>query len=106
MPKTPRLTSTGGLEGGVAKLPEAIAFMQRSADELGQTIKESRGTDEDRARMTDLQKSLERLDKVVDGYITEQPAQWQELNHYKAQIAKISGEVSSHRRALFKKGYY
>jgi type II secretory pathway component GspD/PulD (secretin) len=106
MPKTPRLTSTGGLEGGVAKLPEAIAFMQRSADELGQTIKESRGTDEDRARMTDLQKSLERLDKVVDGYITEQPAQWQELNHYKAQITKISSEVSSHRRALFKKGYY
>lgn len=106
MPKTPRLTTAGGLEGGVAKLPDAIAFMQRSADEIGQTIRESRGTDEDKARLSDLQKSLERLDKVVDGYITEQPAQWQELNHYKSQISKISGEVTSHRRALFKKGYY
>lgn len=106
MPKVPRLADNGGLVGGIDALPEAIAFMQRSSDEIGQVINENRGTKADFEKIAELKTSLDRLQSEVEGYLTTNPDRWSELNKYKWQIGGIKDEVGKNHRKLLKKGYY
>lgn len=106
MPKVPRILPGGGLEGGIAALPNAVAFMDRSSREISATIEENRDTREDWSKIKELQDALKRLDKQVDRYITENPNRYEELNHAKWQINKIMADNVRARTALVKKGYY
>jgi type II secretory pathway component GspD/PulD (secretin) len=106
MPAVPKLAAAGGLVGGIDALPEGIAHLQRSADEIKQIIAENRGTKVETAKLDDLQAALEKLEAEVDGYINSNPARWEELKKYKWQIGRIVDECYSHRRALRKKAYY
>ncbi len=106
LPKTPRLDASDRLQGGIDALPNAIAYLKRSADELGKTIEESRGTKEDYGRLDELEAALKKLESEVKGYTKEYPGRWNELNRYKWQIGGLLDEVSRHRRALRKKAYY
>ncbi len=106
MPKVPRITSNGGLTGGITALPNAVAFMSRSSNELGQVISENRGTKDDWDKINDLKASVRRLDGIVDYYIAQNPQQAEELRSYKWQLGKIHDDVSRARLSLVKKGYY
>ncbi|MEI6537819.1 MAG: type II and III secretion system protein [Verrucomicrobiaceae bacterium] len=106
MPHVPRIGADGRLVGGIAALPNAVAFMTRASNEIGQIITENRGTKEEWDKIKDLQASLSRLDKVVDRYMMEDPQRMEELKGYKWQIGKISDDVTRERLALIKKGYY
>lgn len=106
MPKTPRIGEDGGLVGGINAIPGGILFLQRSSDEIKQTILEARGTKEDYARVDELEAAVKKLGTEVDHYLAAQPDQWEELNKYKWQLAGLLDDVKKHRRALFKKSYY
>lgn len=106
MPKTPRIGENGGLVGGINAIPGAIIFLQRSSDEIKQTILEARGTKEDYARIDELEAAVKKLNTEVDQYLAAQPDKWEELNKYKWQLAGLLDDVKKHRRALFKKSYY
>ena len=106
MPHAPQLAPGGGIVGGIDAIPEAVAFMKRSADELGQVIEESRSSEKDFAKLNDLQSAVDRLKKEVEGYMAGNPKRWDELNKYKWQLGKISDQISKERKVLFKKGYY
>jgi hypothetical protein len=80
--------------------------MERSSREIAATIDENRDTREEWTKIKELQDALHRLDKEVDNYITNYPAQWDELNHDKWQIGKIMSDNNRARCALVKKGYY
>ena len=106
MPQRPRLSTAGGIEGGIGALPGAIDFMRHSADEIGQIIDEGRGTDAERQKLNDLQSAVVRLEKVVDKYTTEQPQHYDELARHKNELVAVKTQISKHRRALTSKGYY
>jgi type II secretory pathway component GspD/PulD (secretin) len=106
MPQVPKLAAGGGIEGGIAALPNAVAFMKRSADEIGQVILENRGTKQDYGKLGDLKTAIHRLEREVDKYITTHPEAWNELSHYKAQLDDIESSITRHCLSLAKKGYY
>ncbi|MEZ0386394.1 MAG: type II secretion system protein GspD [Verrucomicrobium sp.] len=106
MPKTPRLSENGGLVGGIESIPNAIAFMYRSSDEIKQTILEARGTKADYAKIDELETAVKALGAEVDRYLSAHPERWEELNRYKWQVGGLLDDVKRHRKALFKKGYY
>lgn len=106
MPQVPRLGSDGGLTGGIDALPNAIAFMTRSSNELGQVISENRGTKEDWEKINDLQASVRRLELIVDRYMLEYPSRTEELKVQKWQLGKILKDIGRAHSALAKKRYY
>ncbi len=106
MPKVPRIAGDGGLTGGIDALPNAVAFMGRASNEIGQVISENRGTKEDWDKINDLKASVRRLDAIVDRYTVQYPQRTDELHGYKWQLGKIQNDVSRARQSLVKKGYY
>ena len=106
MPHVPKLAAGGGIEGGIAALPNAVAFMKRASDEIGMTIDEYRGTKKEYTKLNDLAASVRRLQKEVDIYITNHPEAWDELSRTKAQLEDIRSDITRHRIELVKKGYY
>jgi type II secretory pathway component GspD/PulD (secretin) len=106
MPQMPRLDDNGTLQGGIEGLPNAVAFLKRSTDELGLTIKENRGTKEDYGKIFELQRALTTLEEQVESYMKTYPDRWEELRRYKWQIDGLHDEAARHRRLLMKKGYY
>jgi hypothetical protein len=106
MPKVPRLTSDGDLQGGIEALPNAIAFMRRSTQEIGQIIMENRGTRDEYAKISDLTIAIRRLRVVVDKYGAQYPAQAEELKQYRWELGKMLDDLERERMALAKKGYY
>lgn len=106
MPQKPRLADQGGLVGGIEAIPQAITYLQRSSDEIKQTIKEARGTQEERGRIDELEEAVKRLGIEVEQYLAAQPDRWEELNKYKWQLAGLQDDVKRHRRALLKKAYF
>lgn len=106
MPHTPRITEQQRLQGGIAGVPNAIAYLKRTSEELGQTVAENRGTKADYGRLDELEAALKRLDQEIDGLMNEHPDQWNNLNSYKWQVGGILDEVSRTRKTLHKKAYY
>jgi type II secretory pathway component GspD/PulD (secretin) len=106
MPQMPRIDDQGALVGGVEGLPNAIAFLKRSVDELGKTIDENRGTQAEFGKLTELQHAVEKVADEVDGYTRVYPDRAEELQGFKRQIDGIHSEVYRHRCTLIKKGYY
>ena len=106
MPHAPRILADGNLEGGVTAMPNAIAYMQRHIQEIGQTISENRGTSDDFKKITELQTAVKRLRKVNERWITENPSQWEQLKTYDRQLGTLSSDCERQRCALLKKGYY
>jgi type II secretory pathway component GspD/PulD (secretin) len=106
MPQMPRLDNGGALVGGIEGLPNAIAFLKRSADELGKTIEENRGTKIEFGKLTELQRAVDKVADEVDGYIKMYPDRTEELRGFKWQIDGLHSEVNRHRCTLIKKGYY
>lgn len=106
MPKVPRIAGDGGLTGGIDALPNAVAFMGRASNEIGQVISENRGTKDDWDKINDLKASVRRLDAIVDRYMVQYPQRTEELRGYKWQLGKIQNDVSRARLSLVKKGYY
>lgn len=106
MPSVPRIAADGGLEGGMAALPNAIAFLRRSTQELGQIIQENRGTKEEYSKITDLTMAVRRIRSVVDGYGAQYPAQTAELKQDRWELTKLLDDLERQRIALCRKGYY
>lgn len=105
-PKTPRINEQERLQGGVAGVPNAVAYLKRTSEQLGQTIAENRGTKADYARLDELEAALKRLDTEIGSFMNEHPDQWNSLNSYKWQVGGILDEVSRNRRTLRKKAYF
>lgn len=106
MPQVPRLSEQGQLVGGIEGLPNAVAFLKRSTDEIGVIVAENRGTKVEFGKITELQAALDKLEEEVKGYMKTNPERWEELNKYKWQINGLQDEAGRHRRSLIKKGYY
>ena len=106
MPQVPRINRDGTLEGGIDAIPNAVAFMRRSTQELSQTISENRGTKEDYRNISDLKSAIKRLKRLVDKYITENPARWEELNASRTSLSRLESDCDRACVALMKKGYY
>lgn len=106
MPKVPRIAADGGLTGGIDALPNAVAFMGRASNEIGQVISENRGTKDDWEKINDLKASVRRLDGITERYMAQYPQRLEELRGYKWQLGKIKDDVSRARLSLVKKGYY
>lgn len=106
MPKMPRLDNGGALIGGLEGVPNAVAFLKRSTDEIGTVIAENRGTKAEFGKLNELQRAIDKLRGEVEGLMKTHPERWDELGRYKWQLDGLHDEVNRHRRALLKKGYY
>jgi hypothetical protein len=106
MPKMPRIDNQGALVGGIEGLPNTIAFLKRSADELGKTIDENRGTKTEFGKCTELNRAIDTVADEIGGYMKMCPDRMEELRGYKRQIDGIRYQVYQHRCTLIKKGYY
>ncbi|RBP37394.1 type II/III secretion system protein [Roseimicrobium gellanilyticum] len=106
MPHTPRINQSERLQGGLNGVPNAIAYLKKSSEELGQTIAENRGTKAEYAKLDELEAALKRLDQEITGLMNEHPDQWNKLNGYKWQVGGVLDEVTRSRKALRKKAYY
>lgn len=106
MPSVPRLTANGELVGGIAALPNAVAFMRRSTQEIGQIIQENRGTKEEYHKISDLMAAIRRMRTVVDQYAAQYPDRAEELNQDRWELGKLLDDLERQRLCLAKKGYY
>jgi type II secretory pathway component GspD/PulD (secretin) len=106
MPQTPRINEQQRLQGGTAGVPNAVAYLKRTSEEIGRTIAENRGTKAEYGRLDELEAALKRLDTEIGAFMNEHPDQWNSLNSYKWQVGGILDEVSKNRRTLRKKAYY
>lgn len=106
MPKIPRITADNELQGGLGALPNAIAFLRRSTQEVGQIIQENRGTREEYGKISDLTIAVRRMRLVVEKYLAQYPANTEELTQYRWELSKMLDDLERERMALAKKGYY
>lgn len=106
MPHTPRLTESDRLEGGIAGLPNAIAYLAKTSETIGQTISENRGSKAEHVKLDEMETALKRLEAEIKTFMKESPDRWNELNRYKWQVDGLQDEVGRHRRALRKKAFY
>jgi len=106
MPSVPRVGVDGGLVGGIEALPNALAFLRRSTQELGQIIQENRGTRDEYGKITDLTMAVRRVRGIVDNYAVQYPAMAGELKQDRWELSKMLDDLERQRIALCKKGYY
>jgi Flp pilus assembly secretin CpaC len=106
MPAVPRIAADGGLQGGVQAVPNAVAFLRRSSQEIGQIIQESRGTKDEYLKISDLMIAIRRIRGVVENYDAQYPAYAAQLKQYQWELSKLLEDLERSRIALMRRGYY
>ena len=102
LPGKPKVDySTGTLLGGTQALPNTVAYLSREAEKLGNTIKESRITDEVGQNL----KELKRVHAQCENMKLSEPAKFAMIDQHQLMLKTILERLASFQRTLFTKKY-
>lgn len=106
MPATPQIDQESGvLVGGADSVPNAVAYMQREYSILEQVLNESRATDEDTKKLTELGTAIDHLRGQIEAIKLNEPHRAEEMNRYDFQLKEIKTKMVSLRYQMFKRKY-
>lgn len=106
MPSTPQIDQESGvLLGGADSVPNAVAYMQREYGILEQTLNESRATDEDTKKLTELGTAIDHLRGQIESIKLSEPHRAEEMTRYDFQLKEIKTKMVSLRYQMFKRKY-
>jgi Bacterial type II and III secretion system protein len=106
MPATPQIDQeTGVLLGGADSVPNAVVYMQREYDVLEQVVNESRATDEDSKKLTELGSAVDHLRGQIESIKLGEPHRAEEMSRYDYQLKEIKTKMGTLRYEMFKRKY-
>ncbi len=106
MPSTPRVDQENGvLIGGADAVPNAVAYMEREFKIIEQTVKESRGTDEDTKKLKELGTAIDHLRDQIEAIKLSEPHRAEEMRRYDYQLKQIKSRMTGVRYSIFKRKY-
>ncbi len=106
LPGKPKVDySTGTLLGGSQALPNTVAYLSREAEKLGNTIKESRITDEVGQNLKELKIAVERVHAQCENMKLSEPAKFAMIDQHQLMLKTILERLASFQRTLFTKKY-
>ena len=106
MPKKPKIDASGQLAGGPDSVPGALAYLSREIHVIKNTINESRQTDVESQKLTDMKKALNTVEQQVEQMIIQYPDKDAILSQALTDIQALSTEIGSLKAMMFQKAYY
>lgn len=98
-------SSTGTLVGGSRALPDAVAYLSRECEILGNTVKESRITPELTQKLKELKIAVERINAQCENLKLSEPQQFGMIDQQQQSLKTILERLASFQRTLFTKKY-
>ncbi|MCB1277363.1 type II and III secretion system protein [Prosthecobacter sp.] len=106
LPGKPKVdSSTGALIGGSASLPNTVAYLSREAETLGNTIQESRITDEVGQKLKELKIAVERVHAQCETLKLSEPAKFAMIDQHQLMLKNILDRLAYFQRMMFTKKY-
>ena len=106
LPGKPKVDyNTGTLLGGSQALPNTVAYLSREAEKLGNTIQESRITDEVGQKLKELKIAVERVHAQCEDMKLSEPAKFAMIDQHQQMLKTILQRLASFQRTLFTKKY-
>lgn len=96
---------TGALLGGSAALPDAVAYLSREAEILGNTVKESRITPELTQKIKELKVAVERINAQCESMKISEPSKFAMIDQQQQTLKIVLERIASFQRTLFTKKY-
>lgn len=104
LPGKPKVdTNSGALIGGSAALPKTVEYLSREAETLGNTIQESRITDDVSRKLKELKIAVEQVHAQCDSMKLSEPARFAMIDQHQLMLKNILDRLTYFGRVLFTK---
>lgn len=106
LPGRPKVDSySGALIGGSAALPNTVAYLSREAEKLGNTIEESRITDDVGQKLKELKTAVTQVHAQCETLKLSEPAKFAMIDQHQLLLKNILERLAYFQRVLFTKKY-
>jgi hypothetical protein len=106
LPGRPKVDAySGALIGGSAALPNTVAYLSREAEKLGNTIEESRITDDVGQKLKELKIAVTQVHAQCETLKLSEPAKFAMIDQHQLLLKDILERLAYFQRALFTKKY-
>lgn len=106
LPKKPRVDyASGMLMGGAASLPNAVAYLSRECETLGNTISEGRITDEVGQKLKELKIAVDQVLAQCEQLKISEPAKFSMIDQQQGSLRNIADRIAHFQRLMFSKKY-
>lgn len=106
LPKKPRVDyTTGLLAGGASSLPNTVAYLSRECETLGNTVQESRITDELKQKLKELKIAVEQVLAQCEPMKVSEPAKAVMIDQHQQMLRNVLLRVEHFQRLMFSKKY-
>ncbi len=106
LPGRPKVDgASGSLIGGSKALPETVAYLSREAETLGNTIQESRITDDVGRKLKELKIAVEQVHAQCEGMKISEPTKFAMIDQHQLMLQNILDRLAYFQRLMFTKKY-
>jgi len=106
LPGRPKVDSySGALIGGSASLPNTVAYLSREAEKLGNSIEESRITDDLGQKLKELKTAVTQVHAQCETLKVSEPAKFAMIDQHELLLKNILERLSYFQRVMFTKKY-
>lgn len=106
LPGRPKVDSySGTLVGGSTALPNTVAYLSREAEKLGNTIEESRITDDVGQKLKELKIAVTQVHAQCETLKLSEPAKFAMIDQHQLLLSNILERLAYFQRMLFTKKY-
>lgn len=97
--------SSGSLVGGGAALPKTVEYLSREAEILGNTIQESRITDDVTRKMKELKIAVDQVYAQCENMKLTEPAKFAMIDQHQLMLKNVMDRLAYFQRVMFTKKY-
>lgn len=106
LPGRPKVDNASGtLIGGSKALPNTVAYLSREAETLGNTIQESRITDDVARKLKELKIAVEQVHAQCENLKLSEPANFAMIDQHQLMLSNILERLAYFQRMMFTKKY-
>lgn len=106
LPGKPKVdVASGLLVGGSRSLPNAVAYLSRECETLGNTIKESRITDEVGQKVKELKIAVEQVNAQCETMKLSEPDKFAMIDQHQLLLKNVLERLAFFQRLMFTKKY-
>lgn len=106
LPTRPQVDyASGMLRGGANSLPNAVAYLSRECETLGNTISESRITDEVGQKLKELKIAVEQVLAQCENLKLSEPAKAPMIEQHQGSLRTMLERINYFQRQMFTKKY-
>lgn len=106
LPSKPRVDyASGMLQGGANSLPNAVAYLSRECETLGNTVMEARITDEVGQKLKELKIAVEQVLNQCETLKLSEPAKTPMIEQQQSTLQNVLERIKYFQRQMFTKKY-